>query len=54
MSKETVWMAPPGGEPEEVEAAHETIVKLMVQGWRQVEPPPKDKPAGGRRKPEKE
>ena len=39
MEKQTVWLEPPeGGFPKEVEATPETLVPLMVQGWRQVSP----------------
>ncbi len=35
-----VWMRPPGGgAPTEVEATPEILVPLLVQGWRQCEPP---------------
>jgi hypothetical protein len=35
-----VLMQPPdGGEPKLVPAVPEEIIPLMVQGWRQVEPP---------------
>lgn len=38
--KDTVWMQPPdGGEAEEVSATPETLVPLMVAGWRQCAPP---------------
>jgi len=37
---EKVWMTPPDdGEPQEVEATPDVLVPLLVQGWRQIEPP---------------
>jgi hypothetical protein len=39
-----VWMVPAeGGEPRQVEAKTETLVPLMVAGWRQCDPPAKRK-----------
>ena len=39
---ETVWMVSPEGVIQEVEAREETLVPLLVAGWRQCPPPPEE------------
>jgi len=48
---ETVWMQPPGGgQPEEVDAAPDNLVPLMVAGWSQCEPPQAAEPSSKSKK----
>lgn len=43
--KDYVWMRPPdGGDPEKVPCDNDLLVKRMVAGWAQVDPPV-EKPA---------
>ena len=36
---ERVWLRAPEGDTQEVEAVPKILVPLMVQGWRQCDPP---------------
>jgi hypothetical protein len=45
MPEKKVWLAPPWGrgEPKQVDATPEEMVRWMVQGWSQCDPPAKKK-----------
>lgn len=42
-----VWLVSPAGELRQVEAREETLVPMLVAGWRQCQPPEEEETIDG-------